>query len=185
MLSAYGGVQGAPNSTLTLNGDRLTAGWSGKSSTAPIYGGVRLTRWQGNWGWGAEVTHAKIYADDATLARAGTAHLEFSDGLNIVTANLLRRWPGDRVTPYAGAGLGVAIPHVEFGTGPGRTFEYQLTGPAMRLFAGVSYPLGDRWQAMAEYQTTYSRNDADLTGGGGLSTNVVTHALNIGLGWRF
>lgn len=185
VISAYGGVQTAPHSSLTLNGDKFTAGWDGKSLTAPPYWGARLTRWNGDWGWGAEVTHAKIYADDKTLARAGTDHLEFSDGMNIATVNLLRRWPQAGFTPYAGGGLGVAVPHVEVGTGPGRTFEYQLTGPAMRAFAGVSWPLGERWEAMAEYQFTYSRHDADLTGGGNLKTNVITNALNVGIGWRF
>lgn len=185
VISAYGGVQTAPHSTLRLNGDSFTAGWEGKSLTAPPYWGARVTRWQGDWGWGAEITHAKVYADDATLARAGTDHLEFSDGMNLATVNVLHRWPGPSLTPYAGLGLGVAVPHVELGSGPGRTFEYQLTGPAMRAFAGLAWPLGQRWEALAEYQFTYSRHDADLVGGGSLTANIVTNALNVGLGYRF
>lgn len=186
VISVYGGAQSAPHSTLKLNGDSFTAGWDGKSFTAPPYWGARVTRWRADdWGWGAEITHAKIYADGQTLAHAGTDHLEFSDGMNIATVNLLRRWPQARMTPYAGMGLGVAVPHVEFGSGPGRTFEYQLTGPAMRAFAGIAWPLADRWQAMAEYQFTYSRHDADLTGGDRLETDILTNALNVGLGWRF
>lgn len=186
VLTGYAGYQSAPHSGVTLNGDHFTAGWKGKPFAAPPYWGLRVTRWSGNLGWGAEFTHTKVYADDETLARSGVGHLEFSDGLNIATVNILHRWPrSGALTPYAGAGLGVAVPHVEVGEGAARTFEYQLTGPAVRLFLGASYALSDRWQAIAEYQMTYSQNKADLTSGGTLETDIVTNALNVGIGWRF
>lgn len=185
VIFGYSGWQTAPHSTVRLNGDRFNAGWKGDSLSTPPYWGLRVTRWNGDIGWGAEITHAKIYADDKTLARAGVGRLEFSDGLNIVTVNMQRRWQRAGWTPYLGIGLGAAVPHVEVGEGEGRTFEYQLTGPALRLFAGAAWDLSERWQIMAEYQGTYSSHDADLKGGGSLKTDVITNAVNIGLGWKF
>ena len=38
----------------------------------PPYYGARITLWgQGKFGWGFELTHDKIYANDETLANAG------------------------------------------------------------------------------------------------------------------
>ncbi|WEF24407.1 outer membrane beta-barrel protein [Paracoccus sp. S3-43] len=188
-IGLYGGYQTAPHSDVTIDGHEVRAGWKGKSFEMPPYWGVRLTRWQGDWGWGAEFTHAKIYADDRTMERAGLTHLEFTDGLNLVTVNALRRWPRARVTPYVGAGLGVAVPHVEVDDDNDPNFDsthdYQLTGPAMRAFAGVSWPLGRRWEATVEYQFTYSSHAADLDSGGTLETDIITNAVNIGLALRF
>lgn len=196
-LSLYGGWQTAPHSELSFSGDAavpdmdVTAGWEGRSFSAPVHAGGRLTWWRGDWGFGAEVNHAKVYADAETLAETGLDHLEFSDGLNIVTANVLRRFPGalpgagGRLTPYVGGGVGVAVPHVEVRQGDDETWGYQLTGPAVAVMAGASYALSDRWSAFAEYKGTYSRNRAELDGGGTLETDIVTNALNLGVSYRF
>lgn len=185
VIQGYTGWQMAPDSTVTIPGQSFDAEWDGESFKAPPYWGVRWTRWQGDWGWGAEFTHTKVKASDDTLAGAGLDRLEFTDGLNILTANVQRRWQMGGLTPYAGAGIGAAIPHVEVERPQGRTYEYQLTGPALRWFAGVSRDFNDRWLGFVEYQGTFSKNTADLTGGGELKTDITTHAVNIGLGYRF
>lgn len=195
-LSVYAGYQTAPHSVVSGNdpdatwtGD-FTAGWDGKSFAPPPYYGVRAIRWTSEtFGWGAEFTHAKVYANDSTRSDNGYDRFEFTDGLNIITLNAMRRWPaqwGDKITPYVGAGVGFAMPHVDIqADGGAHTFGYQVTGPAVRAIAGASYQFNDTWSAFAEYQGTYSMNSVDLENGGSLETDVITNAVNIGLGFSF
>ncbi|SMO39175.1 outer membrane protein [Paracoccus laeviglucosivorans] len=185
VIQGYTGWQIATDSEVEIPGQSFDAEWDGESFKAPPYWGLRWTRWQGDWGWGAEFTHTKVKATDDTLAGAGLDRLEFTDGLNILTANIQRRWLIEGFTPYAGAGLGVAIPHVELERPEGRTYEYQLTGPALRWFAGVSRDFNEHWLGFVEYQGTFSKNTADLKGGGELKADITTHAVNIGVGYRF
>jgi lipid A oxidase len=193
-LSFYTGYQDAPHSTVSgsdpggLGDFSFFADWEGKSFSPPPYYGFRATWWKtDNWGWGVELNHAKIYATDETLADNGIDHLEFSDGLNIITANYARRWPEafGRFTPYVIGGLGIAVPHVELTTAGGRTFEYQLTGPALEAVAGLTYKFNDRWSAFGEYKFTYSQNKAELDNGGSLETDVITNAVNLGVSFSF
>ncbi|MEM1268285.1 MAG: outer membrane beta-barrel protein [Pseudomonadota bacterium] len=192
-VNAYTGWQTAPHSNVSGvdeagNPFDFTAEWQGKSFEAPPYYGVRVTRWQeSGWGLGLEFTHAKIYASDDTLDDNGFELLEFTDGHNILTLNAARRFQlSDRWRTHAGLGLGIAIPYVEVTTpAGGTTEEYQLTGPAVRWFAGVSYEITDRWSVFGEYGGTFSQNEADLDGGGSLETDVITNAVNVGIGFSF
>ncbi len=193
-LSFYSGWQTAPHSRLkgdypgggTYNG---LIGWDGKSFEMPPYYGVRGTWWKDErFGYGLEFTHSKVYAPDDEAAGIGFKNFEFTDGLNIVTANAIRRWPDQwgGVTPYLGGGLGVAVPHVDAETtGGDKTFGYQFTGPAARLIAGASYDISDRVALFGEYQFVYSHNEGDLDGGGDFETDVKTNALNVGLSLKF
>ena len=195
-LSFYTGAQESPHSRVsgTDPGNAVnstldfTAGWEGKSFDPPPYYGLRATWWRnGNFGFGAELTHAKIYADPDTLTNNGFSRLEFTDGINILTANAMYRWP-DRwgnFTPYVGGGIGLSIPNVEVVSAGGSTKEYQITGPAVRWIAGASYAINDRWSVFGEYQGTYSMNDAKLENGGTLSTDIITNAVNVGVAFSF
>ena len=121
-------------------------------------------------------------------AEIGFDDLEFTDGLNIVTANALYRWPDrwDSVTPYVGGGVGVSVPHVDVDSSTGfDTYELQLGGPAMRVMAGASYDLSERWSVFGEYQFTYSANEVELEGDGSLETDIKTNAVNFGLTLKF
>ena len=110
-LSVYLGWQTLPHSRLSgdlPNGggsyDQLV-GWKGKSFTMPPYYGARATWWRSdNLGFGVEYTHTKAYADDPTKSALGFSRLEFSDGHNVVTANVMKRWPDQwrNFTPYVG-----------------------------------------------------------------------------------
>lgn len=195
-LSFYTGTQSAPHSGVSGNSPGgvgnfdATLAWEGRSGEAPPYYGFRATWWQdNNWGYGVEFSHNKVYANDAERAALGFSRLEFTDGLNLLTVNATKRWPKlwGKFSPYAGGGIGLSIPHVDVqdATSGAKTFEYQLTGAAVRLTAGTSYEINDRFSVFGEYQMTYSQNKADLAGGGTLETNIVTNALNIGVSMHF
>jgi lipid A oxidase len=193
-FSAYTGAQSASSSTVKGNdpggvGDfDFTVDWEGKSGKMPPYYGLRGTWWRSETlGFGFEFTHSKVYADSQSMQDNGFSWLEFSDGLNIVTVNVHRRWQLEnrRFVPYVSGGLGVAIPHVEAETVGGRTFEYQLTGPAAQWTAGIAFPLGEKWTIFGEYKGNYSQNKAKLDNGGRLETNILTNALNLGVSFTF
>lgn len=186
-ISAYGGFQTAPHSTIvhsTLGPDYVK--WDGKSFEMPPYWGLRATLWRNDrFGYGIEFNHAKVYADNPLAY--GYEVLELTDGINLLTANIWRRWQdGGRVTPYVGGGLGVAIPHVEVQpVGEAKTSGYQLTGPAVQFVAGASYAIDPKWSVFGEYKFTWSSHGMDLDSGGTLETDIITNALNVGLGYRF
>jgi len=193
-LSVYAGAQSASDSTVKgtdpsgIGNFDFDTSWEGESGKMPPYWGLRGTWWRTDkFGLGVEFTHAKVSADSQTMQANGFQILEFTDGLNILTVNVARRWRSDgrRWMPYLSGGLGVAVPHVEVETIGGKTIEYQLTGPAARWTAGVAYFVNQKWSLFAEYGGTYSWNKADLDNGGSLETNILTNAVNLGVGYSF
>ncbi|WP_342454019.1 lipid A oxidase [Sagittula salina] len=194
-LSVYLGWQTLPHSRIEgdlPNGggayDELV-GWEGKPFTMPPYYGARATWWQSDTlGFGVEYTHTKAYMPDDVKSRLGFSRMEFSDGHNVATLNVMKRWPEKygKVTPYVGGGLGVAFPHVDAVHGSGsRTYGFQVTGPAARLMAGASMPINDRYSVFGEYQFTYSQNEGTFDGGGTFKTDIKTNALNVGISFNF
>ncbi|SFR53514.1 lipid A oxidase [Yoonia tamlensis] len=191
-LSFYGGAQSAPPSDVSvrdgvIGNDDFIIAWEGRSSSAPIYYGIRATHWRNDsFGFGLDFAHNKIYPQDGELP-SGYDVLEFTDGLNTLTVNAYHRWNGafGKITPYVGGGIGFAIPHVEVTNGASETFGYQLTGPAATWIAGATYPINDQWSVFGEYKGTYSSNTADLETGGTVSTDVFTNAVNMGVSFNF
>lgn len=192
-IQAFGGTQSLPHSIVkgsTINGPvDARIGWEGKSFAPPPYYGVRAIWWrESGIGFGAELTHDKAYAPDAEMAANQFDRLEFTDGHNIITVNVAKRWQNlwGAYTPFVGAGIGLAVPHVDIKpTGGDRTFGYQITGPAMRLGAGVSRQITETWSVFAEYEFTASDNKAKLDDGGTIETTLVTNAINVGFGYKF
>jgi lipid A oxidase len=192
-LSFYGGAQSAPSSEISIRGDSaippsdFSMNWEGRSASAPIYYGIRATRWTSpTFGYGLDFAHNKVYPKDGVLPEDFTV-LEFTDGLNTLTVNAYRRWPnmlGD-VTPYVGGGVGVSIPHVEVTYKESVTFEYQLTGPAATWIAGATYPITDQWSVFGEYKGTFSSNTAKLEAGDTLESDIFTNAVNVGVSFNF
>jgi len=187
-LSFYSGGQSAPHSRIydSVLGEG-TVRWLGKSfgHHAPYYG-IRATSWESEkWGFGVQLYHAKVYAENQAVL--GYHALEFTHGLNLITANVFRRFPNaGRFTPYVGGGLGIAVPYVEIQrVGETKTIGYQLAGPAVIHVTGISYELNDKWELFAEYEGSYSINKAKVNAGGTLSTNIVTNALNLGVSYSF
>ncbi len=202
-LSFYLGTQTASDSNASgylPNGGAAfsrNVGWDGKSFDAPIYYGGRAMWWtSSNLGFGIEGTHTKAYASTTDKAAMGFSRLEFTDGHNIITANVMKRFPGafggSNFTPYGGAGIGVAIPHVDILAvgATNRTYDYEMTGLALRGIAGIKYALTDDWALFGEYQITWSDNDVTIDGdplgaNGKLRTELVTHAVNVGVSYSF
>lgn len=192
-FSVYSGYQTAPHSNVKVSDQAdFTARWLGKSFAAPPYWGVRGIWWmeelgQPNLGLSIDYTHAKVYADGATLAKAGWSHFEFTDGLNLLTANLLYRFANENRpwTPYLGAGIGINVPHVEVTRGSGTTFDYQLGGVALQWQAGIDYRINKNWSVFTEYKGNYSRVDVKIDSGAQLKTNLMTNAVNFGVSYHF
>lgn len=201
-VSLYLGIQSVQESTGsgTLPGGAAFSrsfDWEGNPLDPPIYYGGRVMWWTpNNIGFGIEGTHTKAYASAADLAALGLSKLELSDGHNIITANVMKRWPGAFTsanwTPYVGGGIGVAIPHVDAQVvgAANRTFGYEATGVALRGIAGMKYDFNEDWALFSEYQFTWSDNEITLDPdpgqpAGRLNTEILTHAVNIGISYSF
>ncbi len=204
-LSFYLGTQAVTDSTAsgTLpNGTAFnrSVDWEGKALDNPYYYGGRAMWWTNNdLGFGVEGTHTKAYASAGDRAALGVNRLEFTDGHNIFTANVMKRYPdafgGSRFTPYAGAGIGIAMPHVDIQVigASNRTYDYEVTGLAVRGIAGMKYELSENWSLFGEYQIVWSDNDVTINADPGvpgqadgkLRTDLLTHAVNIGISYNF
>lgn len=191
-LSVYGGWQTSPHSGVDVtDGTHFTAGWDGKSFQMPPYWGVRGTWWLDEWGYSdvgiaLDYSHAKIYSRGSTLREAGWSHFEFTDGLNLATANLLYRFSGDRDwTPYLGVGLGANIPHVEVTRPSGKTSDYQFGGITGQALLGLDYKLTENISAFTEWKFNYSQVDVEIDSGDRLKTDVITNAINVGISYHF
>ena len=77
------------------------------------------------------------------------------------------------------------MPHVEVTRASGRTFEYQFGGATIQAQAGVKYQLTEKWSMFAEYKGNYSFVDVDIDSGASLKTNILTHAVNFGVSYKF
>lgn len=194
-ISGYGGFQFAPHSDVSVSGTGatdFTAGWDTKSFQMPPYWGIRGTYWfeggaLANWGISLDYTHAKVYADDATFTKSpGWTTFEFTDGLNLLTVNALYKFDLEGpFKPYVGAGVGINVPHVEVTRPTGRTFNYQLGGATLQAQAGVRYEVNENWSVFTEYKGNYSWIDVDIDSGSKLETNILTHAINFGVSYKF
>jgi lipid A oxidase len=197
-LSVYGGANTANDSDVTLNtplvGGTFEVDWYGDSFKRPLYWGARGTWWLTDfnlphWGVSIDFTHAKVKANvkDPAIG-ASFETLEMTNGLNTATLNALYRTRlNSRLMLYGGAGAGMSVPHVEVNTVPdqGKTFEYQVTGPALQALIGVDFNIGQGVSVFAEYKANFSWNETQLTGGGTLDTDVLTHQLAVGLSYAF
>lgn len=194
-LSYYMGPQTAPHSRVNgvyptgagagLDGTSFSnlIGWKGKPFAMPPYYGVRGMYWrENNLGFGLEFTHTKVYAPAAEMP-TGFSRLEFTDGHNIITANVMKRWPEQwgNFTPYVGAGIGIALPHVDVTVGTSRTYGYQMAGPAAKLIVGAKYDINKRWAMFSEWEFTRSNNKIKLSDGGTLNTRIIENAINFGI----
>ena len=192
-VSIYGGLQSSPHSRITgkhsTSGAQYSelVGWEGKSFDAPIYYGIRTTFWRvDKLSYGAEFTHTKAYAPNKALLSAGFDRLEFTDGHNIITLNINKRWELGEFNTYSLVGLGIAIPHVDaLPSGGLHTFEYQYSGPAVRGAVGLSKKFNDKFSIFTEYQFTASDNKVSLRNGGSLNTKLLTNAINVGVSYNF
>ena len=171
--------------------------WKGQPFKPPPYYGLRGIVWPGNGSQGlmADFTHIKAKAIwDTEVDQQGMrdgvkvpprekltatfSKLEFTHGYNLFTLNLVRRRaPSARnVGVYAGAGAGIAIPHVEVGrTGrpaKSRTSEYQVAGPAVQVLGGIEWRFAPHVSLFVEYKLSCSAIAGAVKGGGAVKTNL-------------
>lgn len=160
--------------------------WRSEPFIDPIYYGVRVVRWfgEGRTGTMLDFTHSKAIAElknDAQFkgivdgaqapeaAKLGDVfrRLEFSHGHNMLTINGLLRVADlhPRLSPYVGLGAGINLPHTEIQlqSEDERTYEYQMTGPALQGLVGLEFRL-PRMSYFVEYKFTFASYDAPLTG---------------------
>ncbi len=210
-LGAYLGPAYTARSSLNFvqpGGTDMTFGdiaWEGKPFRPPPYYGYRAIYWPSDrYGVMLDFTHIKAIAmkdrpgqqsgfkdGDHVPAQAPVSatlkRLEFTHGYNLLTLNALRRasMRGPNLIPYAGVGLGVAIPHVEVQRADKpqstRTYEYQITGPALQLLGGIEWRFGRRLSLFVEYKLTCAMIRGDLVGGGKVTTNLCTHQVPVGI----
>ena len=180
--------------------------WRGESFASPQYYGYRFTWWFNrapNWGVFLDFTHAKMFAElDDTVKVTGTRggmpvsgserlgdtfdNLSFSHGHNLLTVNMGYRWRQERpIRPYAGFGVGVAIPHVEVDIDGSVTDEYQRSDATVQALGGVDFTL-IRWLSVfTEYKISYSDITGDLAGGGKVQTDAWTNHFVVGVSFNF
>lgn len=199
-LSLYGGMNqpahssvkfsGAESSYGITDGSYSTDGWKGKSLESPIYYGFRFNYWLDDapWGVGFDFNHSKVIPK---VLPAGLRRLEFTDGLNTLTIIALYKLKQKILTdvqPYLGAGVGVSYPHVEItgtSSSTGRTYEYQSTGMAYQVMAGLRAPLHENWSGFAEYRLTFTPLEADLKGGGEFKSDIYNNQFSMGVTYKF
>jgi lipid A oxidase len=182
-LSFYGGWQGAPDDGVTLGGDAdlpdaEVSGDEAIGDSSQL--GLRATWWAENgFGIALDYSHFGIDAGDEALATNGLV----LDGLDTFTVNGMRRWEDAfaGVTPYVGAGLGVAVADIEV-AGEG---SVDASGPAVSWVAGASVPITESWSVFGEYEGTYSQVEGDTSGGGSLEADPVTNSINLGVSFSF
>ncbi len=198
-FSVYGGLQENFDSQAQVkdvDGSHypLNISWQGRSFSMPIYYGFRLgydlnTDWQ----LAIDYTHTKAYSTDQSRSDSGYSTLEFTDGINILTLDAIRQFDtGKQWTPYLGAGLGVTIPHVELQSPAmqGKTFEYQLAGPAATAFGGIDYELSSQFSVFSELKFDYHSIDAQMLDpltnqSGSFETDILSYAVNMGVKLSF
>ncbi len=181
-------------------------------STPPYYGARAL--WfpseNSHWGFGAEFFHMKLYAETGDTVRVtgrrngasvnGNERIantiksfSLSHGLNYALGDVVYRWfPGRQgedflghLQPYAGGGLGLAIPHVESNVNGTFHEEYQVHGPGLEGLAGLNVALSRHWGLMFEYKFTYANLDSLEIPRGAIEVTPITHHLVSGLTFHF
>jgi lipid A oxidase len=202
-VGAYGGYNTSFASDVTVKrgGAAITyhdVSWDGASFEMPPYWGIRGSYWlngqYSNFGVMLDYSHAKVKADlSGTALGADFSHFQFTDGLNLLALAGLYRLPlTETFTPYAGLGVGIAVPDVETTARAGgafdgmpRTFDYKLAGPVMQVQIGIDAKITDSISAFAEYKLDYSWNSVDINGGGSLNTNIGTNQFILGVTYKF
>ena len=202
-VSLYGGFNKAAHSSVTFSnasisygiddGKYSVNGWEGESFESPIYYGYRLSvngLEDTDLEFAVDFNHSKVKAKNLP---GNLERLEFTDGINTLTLLALYKIDSlvvknTELDPYVGVGIGIAYPHVDVegaaGT-EGKTYDYQRTGPAYQVMAGLRYYLAESWKTFAEYRITYTPMKADLDGGGQIKTDILNNQVSVGVIYSF
>ena len=199
-LSLYGGFNNAAHSSVNFynatnsygvtDGKYSTDGWKAESFKSPIYYGYRLSFTKDDFSnieFALDFNHSKV---KAKTIPAGLKRLEFTDGINTLTANVLYKLENVSLSnfelePYFGLGLGIAYPHVDVEGTNSKTYDYQYTGEAYQIMLGSKHQIADSWKIFAEYRVTYTPIEADLDGGGKIETDILNNQVSLGISYLF
>jgi lipid A oxidase len=176
-----GGVHTRPAQIRVDQPDRSTSlrfddvSFDDKSFESPIYYGYRVLRVVSaahGLFIGAELIHAKVYADGSHVVGRGTyrglgtnaipfadvvQHFALSHGLNFVLADVgVRRRFSNRLTGNLIGGVGSMVPHVEVQVDGVPHEGYQLAGVGVQGAAGVEIGVWRRVSVLAEYKWSHA-----------------------------
>ena len=177
--------------------------WNSEPEEMPPYHGFRGTWWTPliqSLGGMIDLVYIKVVADrDRVVSQSGTRdgmvvpekeraaatfrRLEFTDGLNLLTGNIIYRLPfWERVKPYVSIGAGLSLPHAEVQRSgvEKRTFSYQIAGFSIQVIAGVEFRIAGRGAVFTEYRLSYATNNVRLIDGGRLQTNLLVNHYTVG-----
>ena len=163
---------------------RLQAQYKTRAFEPPLYYAARLTRWQGDHGWGLELVHHKLHLRNPPPQ---VATFSISHGYNLLAVE--HRWRAGGST--FGAGAGAVVAHPENTVRGMRLSEkrglfrdgYYVAGPVLVASAGRSVALGERALAVAEIKLSASQTRIPVVQGHANVSHVSLHGT-IGLGWR-
>jgi opacity protein-like surface antigen len=205
-VAAFGGAAHTrPAQIRVEQPDRVTSlrfddvAFDDKSFESPIYYGYRVLRVvsPGHGLFiGAELIHAKVYADGSHVVGRGTyrglatnaipfadvvQHFALSHGLNFVLADVgVRRRFSDRLTAHLIGGLGPMVPHVEVQVDGVGHEGYQLAGVGVQGAAGVEIGVWRRVSVLTEYKWSHAPVRLSLDSGHAELT-ATSHHFAIGV----
>jgi lipid A oxidase len=182
-IAGYLGTSWTAASNVALAGQTFPrVSWESRSFDSPPYYGVRLSHFfaeRSGWGLALDFFHDKAYSAAGNLAPA-LRRLSFSHGLNHLTFDVDWRTEAGPLQPYAGAGIGTLVPHVEAGSDTASVDEYQwFRGLSLKVGAGVQWRFAGPAGTFLEYRLTFARLWASVPGGGA-STSLWTRHLVFG-----
>lgn len=180
--------------------------WYDESFTSPFYYSVRLIYWpdtDSNNGIALDFTHAKLYSnlrDRITVTHSsadGTrqtqqslgdsfSRLAFSHGYNLLSLNMLHRSPAqnhdshNEASIYVGAGIGVAVPHVEIQLADTLIDHYKAVGLVFQGMIGITLGTETDLPLNAEYKYSYGNGSIELADDSTLEFSPQLHHFSVG-----
>jgi opacity protein-like surface antigen len=130
--------------------------------------------------------HIKQQATTLTIPGMGTVTADSSGATARMTTlafNILARYPGERLQPYAGAGLGIFFARFK----DGETGESQSsTKPGLNILGGLRYKVTDHIGIFGEYKFNYVHLSFDPTPSLlGFNSDFTSHNFVFGVGYHF
>jgi len=180
--------------------------WHDHSFKLPLYYSVRLMYWPdsgGENGVALDFTHAKLYSnlqervtvnyvdadglrEDQQLLGDKFTRLAFSHGYNLLTVNILYRSSVEEqdsftdVSAYFGAGLGIAMPHVEIIFEDNVVDQYQHVGLVYQGIAGISFGPQSGFPLGLDYKVSYGDAAIDLSNQTKIEFSPLLHHFSMG-----
>lgn len=169
-LSFYGGWSGAPDGGVTLSDEDVEA----EGQRAMGYGARAV--WWSESDFGVALDYSRLGGE------AEGVGVTVGD-LETLTVGGMYRWEDaiGGVTPYVGAGLGLAMGEAEV-VGAGSA---DLSGTAASFVAGASVPITESLSVFGEFEGTYSDLEGELEDGRSVESDGLSNSINLGVSFSF